>query len=90
MEAAGFRSMDSLPSQAAGPDAASAALPQHQRRLGLRLQGKLILAFTVLLVIALGTTVWLFADRSSDTVSDILGEQARQIADTRAGGRDSV
>ncbi len=76
--------MDSLPSQAAGPDAASAALPQHQRRLGLRLQGKLILAFTVLLVIALGTTVWLFADRSSDTVSDILGEQARQISQTLA------
>lgn len=48
------------------------------------LQGKLILAFSVLLLVALGTGSWFYVSRSRDTLSDILGEQARQISQTLA------
>src|SRR5689334_2914441 len=47
-------------------------------RIGL--QGKLILSFAYLLALALGATCWIFAIQSSEHVTDIMGEQARQIS----------
>src|SRR5438105_739658 len=44
------------------------------------LQGKLILSFMYLLILALGASCWLFTSQSSERVSDIMGEQARQIS----------
>src|SRR5208282_5376260 len=48
------------------------------RNIGL--QGKLVLCFTGMLIVALGTTCWLIADQSRKRLSDLMGEQARQIA----------
>jgi len=48
------------------------------------LQGRLVLCFSLLLLVALTASFWSFASRTADTVSDILGEQARQIAQTLA------
>src|SRR5437867_11506403 len=60
------------------------------------LQGKLILAFSLLLMIGLSTSSWMFVKKSRETLEDILGEQARQISQTLAmaaaspyGGYDS-
>src|SRR3979411_2977839 len=51
------------------------------RRLSsLGLQGKLILSFMYLLVLALAGSCWLFTSQSSERVADIMGEQARQIS----------
>lgn len=47
-------------------------------RIGL--QGKLILSFAYLLALALGATCWIFAFQSSAHVTDIMGDQARQIS----------
>src|SRR3954470_14558396 len=46
------------------------------------LQGKLILAFSMLLMIGLSTSSWMFVKKSRETLEDILGEQARQISQT--------
>src|SRR5947209_1953744 len=46
----------------------------------LGLQGKLILSFMYLLVLALAGSCWLFTSQSSERVADIMGEQARQIS----------
>jgi signal transduction histidine kinase len=54
----------------------------RQRILGL--QGKLIVGFSLVLLIALGTSSWLSVQKSRLALSDILGEQARQIAQTLA------
>src|SRR5215213_7943172 len=48
------------------------------------LQGKLILAFSMLLMIGLSTSSWMFVKKSRETLEDILGEQARQISQTLA------
>jgi len=64
----------------------AAAAPSRWRLFLTRpgLQGQLVLAFSVLLMLALGTTSWFFVAKSRDTLSDILGEQARQISQTLA------
>lgn len=46
------------------------------------LQGKLILAFSMLLMVGLSTSSWMFVKKSRETLEDILGEQARQISQT--------
>jgi signal transduction histidine kinase len=51
-------------------------------RVGL--QGKLIIAFSLLLMVALVCTSALYVHKSHDALSDILGEQARQISQTLA------
>lgn len=51
-------------------------------RIGL--QGKLIIAFSLLLMAALVCTSALYVHKSHDALSDILGEQARQISQTLA------
>lgn len=53
-----------------------------RRRLLMRvgLQGKLILAFTFVLSIALGSICWIFVSQSNRRLEDIMGEQARQIS----------
>ncbi|MGE5611173.1 MAG: hypothetical protein ACM359_18120, partial [Bacillota bacterium] len=48
------------------------------------LQGKLILSFSLLLVLALTASSTLFVKESREAIADILGEQARQIAQTLA------
>jgi len=48
------------------------------------LQGKLILAFSMLLMIGLSTSSWMFVKKSRETLEDILGEQARQMSQTLA------
>jgi len=48
------------------------------------LQGKLILAFSLLLMIGLSTSSWMFVKKSRETLEDILGEQARQMSQTLA------
>ena len=58
------------------------SLRGYVTRLGL--QGKLVLCFSLLLLIGLTMSFWFFASRSRETLSDILGEQARQIAQTLA------
>jgi len=44
------------------------------------LQGKLIFAFMYVLVVAIGASCWLFGSQSSARMSQIMGEQARQIS----------
>jgi signal transduction histidine kinase len=51
-------------------------------RLGL--QGKLISAFMLILIIALGATCWVFVSQSNSRLEDIMGEQARQISSALA------
>jgi signal transduction histidine kinase len=51
---------------------------QFLARMGL--QGKLILTFMLMLTIALGSGCWLFATQSNERLTDIMGEQARQIS----------
>jgi signal transduction histidine kinase len=48
------------------------------QRVGL--QGKLIFAFMAMLTLALGSSCWLFVSQSTGRLSDIMGEQARQIS----------
>ncbi len=52
------------------------------RRLGL--QGKLVLAFGLLLLIALATATGFALQRSQTTVTGLMGEQARQLSQTLA------
>src|SRR5438105_8958302 len=60
---------------------AEASAPVLDRWLAnIGLQGKLILSFMYLLVLALAASCWLFTSQSSDRVADIMGEQARQIS----------
>jgi signal transduction histidine kinase len=51
-------------------------------RLGL--QGKLISAFMLILITALGATCWVFVSQSNGRLEDIMGEQARQISSALA------
>src|SRR3954465_2723687 len=75
---------DPAPAQAAlepvgyNPQESRFALLRGLSRLGL--QGKLILSFMYLLVLALAGSCWLFTSQSSERVADIMGEQARQIS----------
>ena len=54
------------------------------RLSSLGLQGKLVLSFSLMLLIGLTVSSWLFAGKSSETLQDILGEQARQLSLTLA------
>ena len=59
----------------------AASVPWYRRfsaRLGL--QGKLMLCFMALLSAGLGTSCWMFASRSSTQMSEVMGEQARQLS----------
>src|SRR2546421_11859975 len=58
--------------------------PWRQFLAEIGLQGKLILAFSLLLMIGLSTSSWMFVKKSRETLEDILGEQARQISQTLA------
>jgi signal transduction histidine kinase len=51
-------------------------------RLGL--QGKLISAFMLILIVALAATCWVFVSQSNSRLEDIMGEQARQISSALA------
>jgi signal transduction histidine kinase len=69
--------------------ARSEAAPGGRRRESRRtrgVQGNLILAFSGLLMVALATTSWLFVKNSRHALADVMGEQARQIAQTLAMG----
>lgn len=50
------------------------------------LQGKLIVAFLLLLSVALGGSCWTFYTHSRERLSDVSGEQARQLSSTLALG----
>jgi signal transduction histidine kinase len=65
-----------IPSDAAS--AAANAKSSLLQRIGL--QGKLIFAFMAMLTLALGLSCWLFVSQSTRRLSDIMGEQARQIS----------
>ncbi len=52
------------------------------------LQGKLISAFLLLLSVALGGSCWMFYTHSRERISDISGEQARQLSSTLALGAE--
>jgi signal transduction histidine kinase len=67
---------------AAPPRARSSWRRTVLMRLGI--QGKLIVAFMCILIIALGATCWLFLSQSNDRLEDIMGEQARQISSALA------
>ena len=56
--------------------------PAGRRRLSLGLQGRLAIAFTCLLTVALASSCWLFANRSGGQLDDMLAEQARLVAYT--------
>jgi signal transduction histidine kinase len=58
--------------------------PWRQFLAEIGLQGKLILAFSLLLMIGLSCSSWMFVKKSRETLEDILGEQARQISQTLA------
>jgi signal transduction histidine kinase len=64
------------------------SLPRHSAwkefLAEIGLQGKLILAFSLLLMIGLATSSWMFVKKSRETLEDILGEQARQMSQTLA------
>jgi len=68
------------PGPRANPDVAASAPDWRDsiRRIGL--QGKIVLCFTAMLILVLGTTCWLVANQSRKHLSDIMGEQARQIS----------
>jgi signal transduction histidine kinase len=72
------------PRSRAKPDQPSAPSFRQRFMAKLGLQGKLILGFGFILMLALATTSILFVKKSRDTLSDILGEQARQISQTLA------
>lgn len=76
--------MESLSDQDSGIEAVRQwrlDAPMTRRLLArIGLQGKLILSFTYMLVLTLGVSVWLFATRSQERVTDIMGEQARQLS----------
>ena len=75
------------------PPGGGAAAPPRARRARrwltpLGLQGKLILGFAVLLLGGIGFTSWLFISSSQITLSGVLGEQARQLAQTLAAAAE--
>jgi signal transduction histidine kinase len=58
-----------------------ANFPWYRRwfhRMGL--QGKLVLTFAALLLAALAVSCWVFASQSSEQVTAIMGDQARQLS----------
>jgi signal transduction histidine kinase len=55
-----------------------------RRRVRFGLQGRLILSFLGLITAALGSSCWLFANQSSEQLSEMIGQQARMIAYTLA------
>src|SRR5256885_6387464 len=56
------------------------------RKLSARigLQGKLILCFLTLITAGSGASCWMFATQSGRQLSDLMGEQARQLSATLA------
>ena len=80
--------IDDLRRRLPTPDAAPTdpdAAPAPRRRwlsLGVSLQGRLTVAFTLLLTLALASSCWLFATRSGAQLDGMLAEQARLVAYT--------
>jgi signal transduction histidine kinase len=60
------------------------ATRRQRARARFGLQGRLILAFLGLITAALGSSCWLFANQSSEQMSEMIGQQARMIAYTLA------
>jgi signal transduction histidine kinase len=59
-------------------------LEKRRRVSRLGLQGRLMLSFLGLITAALGSSCWLFANQSSEQLSEMIGQQARMIAYTLA------
>lgn len=64
-------------------------MPGRARRLiaatsGLGLQGRVIFCFTFILSLALGATVYVYVRHTRAQLSDLMGEQARQLASALA------
>jgi signal transduction histidine kinase len=82
------RAMDTiLPPHDADRSAAEGQLQREQHAPAFRrwsacvgLQGKLIFAMMYVLILAIGASCWLFGSQSSARISEIMGEQARQIS----------
>src|SRR5262249_22160788 len=66
------------------PGEKAAAARWRKRLSSLGLQSKLVLSFSLILLIGLLVSSWLFAGKSSEALQDILGEQARQLSLTLA------
>ncbi|MGH7177668.1 MAG: sensor histidine kinase [Tepidisphaeraceae bacterium] len=59
--------------------------PRSRRELWrLGLQAKLVISFLLMMMTALGVSCWLFVSQSREWVSDVIGEQGRQLASTLA------
>src|SRR5690348_1272184 len=56
------------------------------RRLSaaIGIQGKLMLCFFTLLSVGLGISCWMFASHAAEQLSDVMGEQARQLSSALA------
>src|SRR6476659_5294229 len=56
------------------------------RRLSaaMGIQGKLMLCFFTLLSVGLGISCWMFASHAAEQLSDVMGEQARQLSSALA------
>lgn len=61
-----------------------ATRPGRGRFTALGIQGKLTLCFALMLFAGISLCSWLFMSKSSEALSDILGEQARQLSQTLA------
>jgi signal transduction histidine kinase len=58
-------------------------------RLGL--QGKMVLSFLAVLSMGLGVSCWMFATKSAEQLSDVMGEQVRQLSSALAlSGEEDV
>src|SRR5262245_28436016 len=53
-------------------------IKRFSMRMGL--EGKLILSFMLVLTVAMAVTCIVFADETRQRLSDVMGEQARQVA----------
>jgi len=60
------------------PQAEGSPRPRPLQKIGL--QGKLIFACMLILIVGLGSSCWLFAYQSRLRLEDIMGEQARQLS----------
>src|SRR5687767_5773835 len=63
-------------------DRASCAWTDFRRHVGI--SARLILGFSLLLVLGIATASLVFVHKSRETLSDVLGEQAKQLSQTLA------
>src|SRR4051812_39618160 len=60
-------------------------MPWYRRlSAAMGIQGKLMLCFFTLLSAGLGITCWMFASHAAEQLSDVMGEQARQLSSALA------